>query len=80
MYDMISHGLMEVHFYKNVVVLHYVGNMGHTIDFVREKFDEIYHKGAFDMVETQAFAVDGTPDYSYSMRINRKSFDSVVQR
>jgi hypothetical protein len=57
----------------------YRGNMGSTEDTVRQNFDALYFKGAYDAVKKAPGAETwGSADYSFCLKVKNKYFDELV--
>ena len=69
--DLIMIGLTTIRIFrkKNKVVVTHHGNMGNSIDSVRENVDIALGKGAFDILRRscKSKTENGSPDYSYTL-------------
>jgi hypothetical protein len=56
----------------------YGGNMGATLQHVRECFDSLYGKFTFGKVYAHGVKEYGSPDYSWSIKVPTAAFERIV--
>ena len=69
--DRIAIGFTTIYTYRkrNEIKITHFGNMGNSIDSVRENVDIALGKGAFDLLQKscKSKTEKGSPDYSYTL-------------
>ena len=65
-------GFTEVRVMAKGTEISHGGNMGNSIDDVRENVDKIFYKGAMDEALKQKISEEGSPDYMYTLQTEWK--------
>ena len=77
-YKRINHyGLTEIFRGKNTTDIYHGGNMGNTLDNIKENVDKILGPGIFDKLLKYG-KQEGSPMYSYSLHVPNKYYDQIV--
>ena len=78
MTNLIVNGFLSVYVEKKAVRVTYTGNMGHTMDKVAARFDELFGQGKFHQVRKNKYKESGSPDYYYSLVITKPYWNKIV--